>query len=207
MLLVGLTGGIGSGKTVVSDSMAQLGAEVVDTDVISRVLTGVNGPALPAIAQSLGMDLIDPATGSLDRVRLRRLVFSDGEAKRRLEHILHPMIAEQARRQIDAACAARGKVVLLVVPLLVETLHWLDQVDRILVVDASPEVQMKRLLTRPGMHDQDARRIIGAQARREVRLASADDVIANDGNDRVELDRCIEAMFRRYQCWADRSRA
>jgi dephospho-CoA kinase len=175
--VVGLTGGIGSGKSAAADEFARLGATIVDTDRIARELTEPGGAALPHIASLFGDAFIDPR-GAMDRDAMRKRVFSDPAAKTALERLLHPMIRAEADRRI---AAAKGPYVVYVVPLLVETGGQRDRVHRILVVDAPEAVQVERVCTRSGLSDKDVRAIIAQQATRPARLAAADDVIENAG--------------------------
>jgi dephospho-CoA kinase len=177
MLRIGLTGGIGSGKTAVSGLFAELGAPVVDTDVISRQLTARDGAALPAIRALWGETVMLP-DGGLDRAALRRKVFADAVARRQLEAILHPLI----REQVAAALASiSAPYVVVVVPLLVESGHYGGLLDRVLVVDCPEALQVERAMARSGLAAAEVAAIVAAQADRASRLAVADDVIANDG--------------------------
>jgi dephospho-CoA kinase len=176
-LLVGLTGGIGSGKSAAADEFGKLGATVVDTDAISHQLTGAGGAALPEIEQVFGRGAIG-ADGALDRGRMRERVFADPAQRRALEGILHPLIREESRRRIAAAA---GPYVVHVVPLLVESGEYGRRVDRVLVVDVPEELQVARVRRR-GLADEQIRRIIASQASRAERLAAADDVIDNAGS-------------------------
>ena len=175
--VVGLTGGIGSGKSAVTDRFAERGVTVVDTDLIAHQLTAAGGAATPAIRSAFGAGVIDP-TGALDRKAMRDLAFSDPEARRRLEAILHPMIRAESERQ----CAeAASPYVILAVPLLVESGTYRERCDRICVVDCRVETQVARVRARNGLEESQIRAIIAAQASREDRLAAADDVIDNEG--------------------------
>jgi len=177
MLRIGLTGGIGSGKTAVSGLFAELGAPVVDTDVISRQLTARDGAALPAIRALWGETVMLP-DGGLDRAALRRKVFADAVARRQLEAILHPLI----REQVAAALASiSAPYVVVVVPLLVESGHYGGLLDRVLVVDCPEALQVERAMARSGLAAAEVAAIVAAQADRASRLAVADDVVANDG--------------------------
>ncbi len=196
---VALTGGIASGKSVVSALFAELGAAVVDTDVIARQVVQPGQPALDAIRQRFG-DAVFDAEGRLDRAALRQRVFSDSEARRDLEAILHPRIGAETRRQ---ALAAAGPYLLIVVPLLVGS-PLLEFVDRVLVVDCSEETQLKRLLERDAESEEQARRMLAAQASREQRLAIADDIIRNDGS-LDDLQRQVLNLDRRYRQLAARN--
>lgn len=175
---VGLTGGIGSGKTTVADMFAARDAAVIDTDLIAHALTAPDGAAMPAIAAAFGTRFVT-ASGALDRIRMREAVFSDPAAKTRLEAILHPMIRIETER---ATTVAAGTYLLYVVPLLVESGSWRARVDRILVIDCPEALQVARVMQRNAMREADVRAIMAAQASRATRLAAADDVIVNDGD-------------------------
>lgn len=190
---VGLTGGIGSGKSLVADMFARLGATLVDTDAIAHGLTAPHGPAMAAIAAEFGTDFV-AADGSLDRARMRALVFSDAAAKGRLEAILHPMIRAAAEA---GAAAATGPYVIFVVPLLVESGSWRDRVDRILVVDCPEELQVSRVKQRNSLTEEQVRAIMANQATREQRLAVADDIVANDA-DMASLEPQIAGLHQKY---------
>lgn len=175
---VGLTGGIGSGKSTVADLFAAQGAAVVDTDLIAHQLTAAGGTAIPAIREAFGPGLILP-TGALDRAAMRERVFIDAQAKKQLEAILHPLIRRTTRL---AAEQASGDYLLFVVPLLVESGIWKQRVSRVLAVDCSEEVQIRRVMQRNNLSEQQVRAIMASQASRTVRLAAADDVISNEGD-------------------------
>lgn len=194
-LRIGLTGGIGSGKSTVAAEFATLGATVVDTDAIARRLTGSGGAAMPALRQSFG-DAITTADGALDREAMRLLAFSDPSAKLRLEAILHPLISAQA--QLEAASAS-SQVVVFDVPLLAESGHWRNRVDRVLVIDCSAATQIERILQRLGWTADAARRVIASQARRDQRRAIADAVVFNDGIDRCTLASLVQALWQLWQ--------
>jgi dephospho-CoA kinase len=192
-LLVGLTGGIGSGKSTVADLFAARGAVVVDTDAIAHELTGPGGAAIPAIRAEFGEGVIR-SDGGLDRDAMRERAFGDPAARRRLEAILHPMIRAESRRRLDAA---DGPYALLVVPLLVESGDRAGGVDRILVVDCPVEVQIERVVRRNGLTRERVQTILAAQASRAQRLAAADDVIDNAGSPDA-LPAQVDALHRRY---------
>jgi len=177
MYKIGLTGGIGSGKTRVADMLAGWGAALVDTDAIAHALTAPGGEAMPAIRAAFGPAAV-AADGALDRAWMRDLVFRQPQARAQLESILHPLIGLHTER---AAAAARGAYLVFVVPLLVESGRWRDRVDRICVVDCDPDTQIARVRARSGLTEAAIRRIMAAQAARATRLAAADDVIVNDG--------------------------
>jgi dephospho-CoA kinase len=174
--VVGLTGGIGSGKSSVADMLRELGAAVVDTDVIARELTQAGGRAIGAIRDAFGAECIAP-DGGLERAAMRRLVFRDPAAKARLEAILHPLIRAESRARL---AAARGPYVIVVVPLLFETGAYEDIVDRVLVVDCAEDEQVRRTIGRSGLQEEEVRAIMAAQLPRAARLERADDVLHND---------------------------
>jgi len=174
--IVGLTGGIGTGKSAAAEEFGRLGATVVDTDAIAHELTAPGGAAMPAIGALFGQEFVLPS-GAMDRSKVRARVFADPQARRGLEAVLHPMIRNLSQERI---AAAEGPYVVHVVPLLVESPDYRLRVDRVLVVDASPEVQLGRVRLR-GLSEEQAKAIMASQAPREARLAAADDVIANDG--------------------------
>ena len=192
-LRIGLTGGIGSGKSTVAAMLARLGAHIVDTDAISRRLTGANGAAVPAIAAALGADMVTQ-DHALDRARMRERVFSDPAALRTLEAILHPMIGAEA--QAEAARAIAGQPVVFDVPLLAESPHWRQRVQRILVVDCPEDEQVRRVIARSGWREEDVRRAIAQQSTREQRRAIADAVILNHGLSLEALEDQVRQVWR-----------
>lgn len=191
--IVGLTGGIGSGKSAAADEFARLGAAVVDTDAIAHELTRAGGAAIAGVRRVLGDEFVD-ASGAMDRAKVRSLVFSDRAARARLEGLLHPMIRAESERRIGAATAP---YVVHVVPLLVESPDYRHRVQRVLVVDCSPQVQKARVGQRSGLAIDEVERIIDAQIPRETRLAAADDVIDNSGS-LDALHKQVRALHRRY---------
>jgi dephospho-CoA kinase len=191
---VGLTGGIGSGKSTVASLLVGCGAVLVDTDAIARSLTAPGGAALPAIAAAFGAQMIG-ADGALDRDRMRALVFADPAAKARLETVLHPLIGEHAQAQ---ALAAGTRSVVFDIPLLAESAHWRARVDRVLVVDCSEETQLRRVLQRSGWSEDTVRRVIAQQAGRAQRRAIADAVIFNDGLSLEALGREVRELWTRW---------
>lgn len=195
-LRIGLTGGIASGKTTVAGMFAELGATIIDTDVIAREVVAPGQPALDEIASEFGASLID-ADGVLDRAALRELIFADDDARKRLETILHPRIQDEARRLSDQA---GGEYQIIVVPLLVNS-SLKDILDRILVVDCDEETQIRRLTARDGESEDLARRILAAQASRTERLAIADDIIRNDGTI-ADMRQQVAALHEIYQSLA-----
>jgi dephospho-CoA kinase len=190
---VGLTGGIGCGKTTVADMFAMLGAAVIDTDQIAHQLTMPDGAAISAIRARFGEGSLT-AAGAMDRAKMRELVFADPVAKKELESILHPLIRVETER---AAAQAHGPYTLFVVPLLVESGSWKQRAARILVVDCPEQLQIQRVMRRSGLTEQQVRAIMAAQASREIRLAAADDVITNHG-DTVTLVPQIERLHALY---------
>ena len=191
-LLVGLTGGIGSGKSAAAEEFARLGATVVDTDAISHELTAAGGAALGEIEAVFGKGVLGP-DGALDRRRMRERVFANPAERRALEGILHPMIRDESRRRI---AAAPGPYVVHVVPLLVESGEYGRRVDRVLVVDVPEEVQVARVRAR-GLAEEQIRSIIASQAARAERLAAADDVIDNTGSLEALRER-VRALHEKY---------
>jgi len=192
-LVVGLTGGIGSGKTTVANRFGALGVTLVDTDLIAHQLTGPGGAAMPAITAEFGPGVV-AADGRLDRAAMRELAFTDPAARKRLEAILHPMIRDESERQLAAATSPYA---ILVVPLLVEGGKPRARAQRVLVVDCRPETQIERVIKRNGLPREQIQAILAAQASREQRLAAADDVIDNDGSPET-LDERVRALHERY---------
>ena len=190
---IGLTGGIGSGKSAVADMLARRGAAIIDTDQIAHALTAPGGAAMPQIAASFGDNFLT-SEGALNRAAMRERVFSDPEAKRRLEAILHPLISQQTRAEAERA---QGAYLVFVVPLLVESGRWKDRVDRVLAVDCPEALQVERVMHRSQLTAEQVRAIMAAQASREQRLAVADDVIVND-QPLPALEQAVEALHQRY---------
>jgi len=190
---IGLTGGIGSGKSTVAAMLVRHGASLVDTDAIARQLTLPGGAAMPAVAEAFGPSVV-AADGGLDRAAMRALVFADPSAKQRLEAILHPMIGAEAARQARQAPGA----VVFDVPLLAESNHWRDRVDRVLVVDCREATQLARVMQRPGWTHEAASAVIAQQASRAARRACADAVIYNDGLSLEQLALEVDAVWRRW---------
>ena len=193
---VGMTGGIGSGKSTVADRFAALGATLVDTDLIAHQLTGPQGAAMPSLVLAFGPSVV-AADGRLDRAVMRERAFSDPTARKQLEGILHPLIRAATERQTTQAA---GPYVILVVPLLVESGkagNWKGRVDRVLVVDCPEAIQIDRVMQRSGLTREQVQAIMATQASRSARLAVADDVIDNSGQP-DDLDASIEPIHRRY---------
>lgn len=194
MLCVGLTGGIGCGKSTVADLFAKLGAGIIDTDAIAHRLTQVGGLAIPAIRAAFGNDYIN-ADGALNREKMRGLIFMDAAAKQRLEKILHPLILEQARTQLLQLHT--HPYIIIVVPLLPESPAFQNLVQRILVVDCTQETQLARVIARSKLNETEVRAIIAQQTPRAERQKLADDVIHNDaGMDSLVAQ--VTALHQRY---------
>ncbi len=191
--IVGLTGGIGSGKSTVADAFVALGAGLVDTDVIARELTLADGKAMPALIAEFGPDIV-AKDGAMDRSAVRQRVFADPSARERLEGILHPLI-----RQISAEryVAATAPYVILAVPLLVESGDYHQRCDRIVVVDCPETVQIERVMARNGLSIDEVRAIMAAQATRQQRLAAANDIVVNDGA-RTKIYEQVNLLHLKY---------
>lgn len=196
---VGLTGGIGSGKSTVADMFAARGAAVIDTDQIAHQLTAAGGAAMAAIQAEFGPAFLT-ADGALDRPRMRDFVFGEPGARARLEAVLHPLIRIETER---AAREARGAYLMFVVPLLVESSGWHERVTRVLVVDCPEELQERRVMARNGLAAHQVRAMMAAQAARAARLAVADDVISNDG-DALALTPQVDRLHAFYSAEAAR---
>nr|WP_308605737.1 dephospho-CoA kinase [Massilia sp. DJPM01] len=194
-----MTGGIGCGKTAVSDRFAALGASIIDTDLIAHALTMPGGAAMDALLHEFGPAFVS-TDGALDRVRMRELVFSDPAAKARLEAILHPRIRAATAA---AATVASGAYLIYVVPLLIESGGWRERVARVLVIDCPEEVQIARVMRRNAMSEAQVRAIMANQASRAARLAAADDVLVNDGSLEA-LDRQIALLHAQYLAFSER---
>jgi dephospho-CoA kinase len=192
-LVVGLTGGIGSGKSAAADEFSRLGATVVDTDAISHELTGPGGTTVAEIQRQFGKAFVD-ASGAMDRKRMRDLVFSDIEEKQRLEALLHPLIRAESQRRIEQAA---GPYVVHVVPLLLESPGHRERVARVLVVDCPEAIQVARVRQRSGLPEVEVRRIIASQIQRERRRAAADDVIDNSGTI-AALQQQVRNLHEKY---------
>lgn len=193
---VGVTGGIGSGKSTVLQMLAQLGAAVIDADAISRGTTAAGGAAIAAIAATFGADFITPE-GALDRARMRAHAYADPEARKQLEEIIHPLVGRESARQVQAALHAGMPCIVFDIPLLVESGRWRAQLDRVLVVDCSPQTQVDRVMARSGLKAEEVRAIMAAQASRNQRLAAADVVICNEGVTLEQLRDNVVQVGRR----------
>ena len=197
MFKLGLTGGIGSGKTQVANLLADLGASMIDTDLIAHQLTAAGGSAIEPIRQAFGEEVIE-ASGALNRARMRELVFAEPARRAELEAILHPLIGQTARQEAEQAV---GLYVVFVVPLLVESGRWRQQIDRLCVVDCDQETQIERVRARNGIELITIQRILAAQATREQRLAVADDVI--DNSKTVSLEVLKKQVLVLHQGWCN----
>ena len=194
-LLLGLTGGIGSGKSTVAHLLESRGAIVIDADAIARSVTVPGGAAMPAIADSFGPEFVT-AQGALDRDRMRELVFRDPGAKQRLEAIVHPLVGQETARQTQAARDLGAPIIVFDVPLLVESGHWRQRVDRVLVVDCLESTQVQRVVARSGLEPAAVERIIAAQASRAQRLQVADWVIHNEGLTLQALEQEVTTLVQ-----------
>ncbi len=197
--VVGLTGGIGSGKSAVGRLFEQQGIAVIDTDAIAHQLTTPGGAAMPAIRAAFG-DAVATTDGALDRAAMRAIVFADPPARKRLEGILHPLIREESERRL---AGADSPYAILMVPLLVESGSYRERVDRVAVVDCDVETQIARVMQRNGLARAEVERILAAQATRAQRLEAADDVIDNDGS-LADLEPQIERLHASYLASAGR---
>ena len=190
---IGLTGGIGSGKSTLAQLLVARGVALIDADAVSRQLTAAGGPAMPDIKREFGQAFI-AADGSLARDRMRELVFTQPEARLRLQALLHPRILSALLEQ-ESLLINQGKpLVLLDIPLLVESAHWRQKLDRVLVVDCSTDTQIRRVMQRSGMTAEQVQGIMATQANRAQRLSAADWVIDNDSDDIGKLMRQAQAI-------------
>lgn len=191
---IGLTGGIGSGKSTVAQRLVQLGAALIDADAISRELTSPGGAAIAPLREAFGDDFIT-ADGALDRQRMRTLAFADPQAKQRLESILHPLVGEQTRSR---AAVVHSPLTVFDIPLLVESGRWRAMVDRVWVVDCREETQIERVIARSGWDETEVRRVLARQASRAQRLAAADVVIFNDAIDLPALEAVVTGLWQAH---------
>ena len=192
-LRLGLTGGIGRGKSTVASLLADLGAGIIDADAQARSVTAPGGPAIDPIRQQFGAEFIT-SDGALDRERMRTLVFADAAAKRRLEAIVHPLVGQQTQARAAALAAAGHRCLVFDIPLLVESGHWRRQLDRVLVVDCLTETQIARVMARSQLERSTVEGIIATQASRAQRLQAADAVIFNDGITLQQLRATVRAL-------------
>ena len=194
-LRLGLTGGIGSGKSTVAGFLAEAGATILDADAISRSVTQAGGRAIPALLAEFGEEMITPE-GALNRDAMRSLVFSNPNSKRQLEGIIHPLVGQILQEQTQTAIEAGAGCLVFDIPLLVESIaRWRPQLDRVCVVDCQPETQIQRVMARSGISRQAVAQIMSQQATRAERLACADVVILNDGIDLAQLKQRVHEMW------------
>ena len=196
-LRIGLTGGIGSGKSTVAAMLADLGAAVIDSDALSRASTASGGTAIAAIAEAFGPEFIDPA-GALDRERMRGLVFREPAARARLESIVHPIVQAAMAQQEQAARTKGCGVVVLDIPLLIESGHWTNALDAVVVVDCTNSTQLARVMQRSAMAPAQVQDIIASQATRLQRRRVADAVLWNDGSSLPELGAAVAALAKTF---------
>jgi len=194
---IGLTGGIGSGKTTVANMFAACGAAIVDTDLIAHQLTAPGGAAIPEIRAQFGEPFIAP-NGAMDRAKIRAHVFAEPAAKAQLEAILHPLIRTETER---AAHEAEGSYLMFVVPLLVESGLWKQRVSRVLVIDCPEELQVQRVIQRSSLTEAEVRAIMATQVPRATRLAAADDIIMNDHSEAALFPQ-VERLHALYSSLA-----
>jgi dephospho-CoA kinase len=194
---IGLTGGIGSGKSTVAAMLARCGAAVVDADAIARSLTLAGGAAMPAIGQVFGPSFVRP-DGAMDRDAMRERVFGDASARLRLQEIVHPLVAQETERQAAQAWAAGTRCVVFDVPLLVESGRWRSQVDAVLVVDCSVPLQIERVMARSGWSREAVEKVIAQQASRAQRLAAADVCLANVDLSLAQLQQQVEEVWQHF---------
>lgn len=191
--IVGLTGGIGSGKSTVAEAFVALGASLVDTDQIAHELTAAEGAAMPALSAAFGEEILTK-NGALNRSHMRQLIFTDPAAKIRLEGILHPLIQQISAERCHSA---KSPYVILAVPLLLESGNYRSRCQRIVVVDCPEKLQIERVMNRNGLPREEVERIMQSQASRATRLSIADDVITNSG-ERSDLSIQVEKLHQRY---------
>ena len=193
-LRLGVTGGIGSGKSTVCGLLAQQGVPIIDADAISRACTAPGGPALPAIAQTFG-DAVFESAGILNRDAVRSLVFEDPKAREQLQALLHPMIATEIERQAVLAQASNPACIAFDIPLLTESARWRPVLDKVLVVDCQPQTQIDRVMRRNGLDAESVEKIMAAQSSRAARLRCADYVLFNESMTIDAVGHQLGAMF------------
>lgn len=194
---IGLTGGIGSGKSTVAALLASAGAAVLDADALSRESTASGGAAIPLIAQAFGPDFLN-ADGAMDRTRMRGLVFSDPSARARLEAIVHPLVLHGIAERADAALQSGARMLVLDIPLLVESGRWAPRLDAVLVVDCRAQTQIERVMRRSSMSHTQVQTIIDAQASRAQRRGMADTVLFNDGISLAALEDEVRTLAQGF---------
>lgn len=196
-LRLGLTGGIGSGKSTVADMLASQGATVIDADALARATTAPNGPAIPQIIATFGPEVLGPE-GALDREKMRQMAFTDPSARAKLEAIVHPLVGQAIGRATQVANTAGTALIVYDIPLLVESAHWRHSLQRVLVIDSSPETQIRRVVARNGLSEAEVSRIMAAQATRTQRLRAADIVVFNDGSSVAELALQVQQIGQQF---------
>jgi len=194
---LGVSGGIGSGKSTVCQILVRHGATLIDADAISRASTAMGGSAIADIRASFGPEFIDPS-GAMDRLKMRELVFSEPQARARLESIVHPLIALEVERQALEAESRGDRCIVFDIPLLVESRHWRKTLDRVVIVDCSVSTQIERVIQRNGLRQVEVEAILGAQSSRTQRLKAADFVIFNEGKDLFEIERELEDLEAQF---------
>ena len=197
LLRVGLTGGIGSGKSTVLQFLAALGAAVIDADAISRSVTATGGAAIAQIARQFG-DRFIGVDGAMDRAAMRDHAYADPKARQQLEAIIHPLVGAESARQVQAALDAGSHCMVFDIPLLVESGRWRQQVDQVMVVDCAPETQIARVVARSALTQQQVEAIIAAQAPRAQRLSAADVVVCNEGLTLAQLRAEVALAAQRF---------
>lgn len=197
VLRLGLTGGMGSGKSTVAGLLAGHGAAVIDADAISRELTAPGGLAMSAIEQTFGPEFVTP-DGAMDRPRMRALAFADPAARKRLEQIIHPLVGQETRRLALAATEAGARCLVFDIPLLVESGHWRPQLNQVLIIDCSPSTQIARVMQRNGMRQAEVEAVLAQQADRQQRLHAADHVLCNEGIDLAGLASRVAQLAPRF---------
>lgn len=194
---LGLTGGIGSGKSTVSGMLAQMGATTIDADAISKSVTAPGGSAIAALETAFGSAMLN-SEGALDRGKMRSLIYSDPGAKGRLEAIVHPLVGQAISEQAEQAESKGAPCTVFDIPLLVESKHWRASLDRILVVDCTEETQISRVISRNGLATVEVRAILAAQASRRQRLAAADIVVFNDKIAITDLEHLVREIGTQF---------
>ena len=194
---IGLTGGIGSGKSTAAKVLAQLGAAVIDADAMARSVTAPGGPAIAPLRAAFGEAVLD-AQGGLDRQRMRELAFTDAQVKKQLEAIVHPLVKQAIDQEAQSALAAGARVLVFDIPLLVESGRWRSQVDGVLVIDCSTETQIARVQARNGWPREQILSVIQAQATRAQRQAAADWLILNDGLGLEAFEAAVAEWARQW---------
>lgn len=197
LVRIGLTGGIGSGKSTVASLLAQHGAAVVDADAIARALSAAGGGAMPLIGSTFGPDFVTP-TGALERDKMRHLIHNAPQARQQLESIIHPLVALETQRQAECAAAQGRTCIVFDIPLLVESARWRQQVDHVLVVDCTPEVQIHRVMARSQLTRDEVEKIMASQATRARRLGAADTIIYNVDLSLAELAHEVDQFAHRF---------